>query len=117
MLKIYLSNYGIANRQGDNIFINRRFLEVPDLYDALIFHETEHTSGFSIKDILIDIKITHLKGLKLKYYKFILTHPSTWVEFSPLWFYKGHLSINPLLLCLYGVLALLTGVIGWHWIG
>jgi hypothetical protein len=79
------------------------------LYFAIFNHELQHSSGFSFKDIKLDLKNEDLKGMKKKYYKFILKHPKSWIEFLPFWIYEGNLIINPLILCFYGIILIVLG--------
>lgn len=111
--EIILTDYGIASRQGDTIFINRKLLSDADLYDAIIQHELEHTSGYSVKDIALDLNIKQLRGLKGRYWSFILKNPSTWIEFSPIYLRNRKISINPLLIAIYGLILLFIGGFLW----
>ena len=112
-MKLKKINYGIACRIGDVIYMNKKLRKYPPLYKAIFEHEKAHTSGFSLKDIVLDIKNSHLKGLKHQYYHFLFTTPSSWIEFLPFWWYEGKISINPLLTGLYGFIILLILSIWW----
>jgi hypothetical protein len=111
-------NYGIASRIGDDIFINKKIASFDKgLYDALIEHEQNHTSGYTLQDVKMDITNKQLKNIKDKYYKFILTHPSSWIEFLPIQFVKGNMIINPTLLIMYILFTLLFfggNLLGWY---
>jgi hypothetical protein len=111
--KIKYIPFGIACRQKDIIFINKELIKHPALFAAIIEHERSHTSKYSWHDLLIDIRNNHLKGLKKEYYKFVIKNPSTWIEFLPFWVYDGHITINPLLLLLYGLMVSILGIVGW----
>lgn len=78
----YIS-YGIGNRVGDIIYLNKKLKKFPKLHKAVLKHEKNHTSGWSLKDFFMDLHIKELEGVRGDYYKFILTHPSSWVNFSP----------------------------------
>lgn len=86
---IYINN-GIANRlPGNVILINKNLLNIKyyPLLLEIVEHEIKHTSeGYKRSDFLLDIK-----GFKHSwlYTKFILTNPSAWLQFSPIWHYKG----------------------------
>ena len=100
--KITEVNHGIACRIGDKIYVNNKLKKYnPYLYSSIILHEISHTSGFSLNDIAIDLNNKHLKGMKKEYWKFVLTHPSSWTEFFPFWFYGGKFVLNPLLTFFY----------------
>lgn len=112
-MKIKYINFGIASRQGDTIYLHKSLKEYPNLYKAILEHEKEHSPGFCWHDLRIDIGNKHLKGLKLEYYLFILSNPSTLAEFIPFWIYDGNLSLNPLILLFYGLVIALMGVLAW----
>ena len=113
VIKIHEIDKGIAHRIGDCIFINKKLKDYPKLYNAILQHEMEHSSGFNLHDIKLDIINSHLKGLKLEYYKFILSNPSTLVEFLPIYKEKDCYIINPTLLGLYSLLLIILGGILW----
>ena len=98
-LSVKQINYGIACRIGDTIYINEKIKSYSEeLYKAILSHELEHTSGWSWKDLAIDIDINQLKGLKKRYYGFILSNPGSWIEFLPLAKYDNRYVWNPLIL-------------------
>ncbi len=113
IIQIKQINYGIACRIGNIIYINKKLKNYPELYNAILRHEKAHTSGFSWKDIILDINNPHLKGLKRQYYSFILKNPSSLVEFLPFGWYNSQIIINPLLTGLYGLISILIGGILW----
>lgn len=103
-------NWGIASRVGGIVFINKRLKDYPKLENALLSHERAHTSDFTMKDILLDINLKDLKGLKWEYYKFIISNPSSWVEYSPVKKYGDFVLFNlPLLL-----IWLFAGGLAWY---
>ena len=103
-------NYGIACRIGNTIYINKRIKKYSSLlYDSIILHEKRHTRGFSLRDILLDVRNEEIAKYKKDYYKFILSEPSAWIEFSPICKYDGKFVVSPLILGLWG----LTGGVLW----
>jgi len=80
---------GIACRIGNQIYINKGLKKYPKLQKAIIKHEINHTSGFTMHDVKMDLVNNELKGHKVDYYKFVLTHPSSWTEFFPFDCYEG----------------------------
>lgn len=112
-MKIKYINFGIASRQGNNIYLHKGLLKHPALHAAILEHEKAHTSGYAWHDFIIDVRNNHLKGLKKEYYSFILKNPSSLSEFLPFWVYEGNLIINPLILLLYGLTISFMGVFGW----
>ena len=111
-MKVKETEWGIACRIENTIYINKN-LEKQDfmLYLAILNHELQHSSGYSWKDIKLDLRNEHLNGLKGKYYKFILKNPKSLVEFLPFWVYEKHFAINPSMLAIYGIFLILLGVI------
>lgn len=90
-------NHGIACRIGDDIYINKRLLDYPNLFKRILLHEKAHSSSFNRDDLILDLDNSHLEGVKREYYNFILTHPSSWTEFLPFGFYEKRFIINPLI--------------------
>ncbi len=112
-IKIEYTNYGIACRIGNTIIVNRALRERPELFEAIIRHEVEHTHRLALKDLILDLRIKQLGPFRKEYWKFVLTHPSSWTEFLPIGFYKGKILINPIILGFYGLVSLIVGLIGW----
>jgi len=83
-MRIVKTNTGIASRVEDTIYMNKMLDRYPKLKRAILEHENNHTDGFTMKDVLLDIRMDELKGLKSEYYKFILQNPSSWIEFLPI---------------------------------
>jgi len=106
-LRLYELDYGIASRIGDDIYINKKLKKDIGLYYAILNHEIDHSSGYTWKDISIDISNPHLSNLKLRYYKFLLSHPSTWTEFIPFAYRDNQLVINPTMLIVYIIFTVL----------
>lgn len=111
--KIRYLGHGIASRQGDNIFLHKNLKDYPKLHNRILLHESDHTSGFTWNDFIMDLNNSHLKDVKKDYYSFILKNPSSWTEFLPFWSYDGQLIINPTLLLFYGLVLSLGGFITW----
>jgi len=79
-----LINWGIASRVDNTVYLNKRLNRYPKLKSALISHERAHTDGLTMKDVVMDLDVKELKGLKSEYYKFLFSNPTAWVEFSPI---------------------------------
>jgi len=104
------TKWGIASRIGNTIFVNKNLkMQDPLLFSAIIEHELSHSSGYSWKDIKLDLKNKHLRNLKKRYYKFILKNPKALVEFLPFWVYEHEVALNPLMLGVYGVFLMICG--------
>lgn len=94
--KVKETNWGIACRIGNTIYLNKHLKKYPELYKAILKHEEDHTSRFKLKDILLDLKQKDWK--RIDYYKFMLNHPKTFVQYFPFWIYEGQFVIDPLML-------------------
>lgn len=112
-MQIKYSDWGIACRVKDIIYLNKKLKQYPKLHNALLQHEQEHSSGFTWKDIKIDLDNHYLKNLKLKYWQFVLSTPKSWVELIPIYFKDGNMLLNPLILLMWGNTILIVGIIGW----
>ncbi len=110
MVKIIKTNYGIASRCGDVIRFNRRLDKYPELKKAIISHEMDHSPDFNFDDLTIEFSISQLKGLKWKYYKFILTNPSCWTEYSPVSFEDKEIKVS------LSILIFWLFAIGFFWL-
>ena len=110
MTKIKWTTWGIASRQGNDIWMNKDLVWHPGLFNVILQHEQNHTSGFGLKDIHLDLRNDELKGYKKEYYSFILKNPRTWIEFLPFWFYEKKLAVNPIILIIWSILLILGGL-------
>lgn len=111
--KIIKVNKGIANRFPNSVIEIHGKLYLPEYSELLleiIAHEKEHTDSWTVKDIALDIVgFRH----KIKYAKFILTTPSSWWQFIPI--YKaqdGQYYYDITLMLFYGLTAALIGIGG-----
>lgn len=101
-LPIKFVNYGLGNRFDDCIEINRRLISYPYLLDEVIVHECKHSDAiWSWKDMWMDMKVSS-PGLLW----FVFTHPSTWCDFSPIWFRHGTLVIDMNILIFTSILLI-----------
>lgn len=78
-LQVRYSNKGIANFFGDYIEIHKDLKYNKKLRDYIIKHELGHKKEFDLwHEFKIDWKV--MPSLL----KFILVHPSTWIDFLPI---------------------------------
>lgn len=107
--KIIKSHYGIANRFSNyEIVINKKLFlnEYKPLLKEIIKHEIKHTdTGYEFIDLYNDL--VGFKNKKL-YYKFILTTPKSWVQFSPFYIYgnKFYFDISIIIFYFFTVIIL-----------
>ena len=109
MSKLEYINWGVASRVGNTVFLNKRLKYYRKLKNALIRHEKAHTEDFSMRDILLDLDLQDLKGVKKEYYKFIVQNPTAWVEFLPIKKYGDVILFNLPLLFIW----FFAGAIAW----
>lgn len=105
--------WGIANVMGGKIYLNQALKEKEwdNLREKVMAHELKHgmEDKYTSKDLANDMG--HL-SLDLDILLFIGQHPSSWVQFSPVWVYDRKLWIDKHLLLTYSVVVA-AGVIGW----
>ena len=112
-MKIIQTNFGLACRIGNKIYINRKIKKYPRLYQAFIKHEKAHSSSFTVKDIILDWRGGYIKKLKKDYYKFMITHPSSWTMFIPVWYYDDGLVVDPLMWFMWFLIIIWAGLLKW----
>ena len=83
-LKIKYSRNTVGCRIKDEIYLHPELYTSPELYKAVLMHEAEHTSGYSMKDVLMDLVNSDLEGHKREYYKFMFKHPRTFLGWLPI---------------------------------
>jgi len=84
LMKLTYIDYGVGNRVGDTIFLNKNLKKYPQLHDAILEHEGNHTDDWSFKDFMLDLRNDEIGEVKGEYYRFILTHPRAWANYSPI---------------------------------
>jgi len=83
-MEIKYIDYGIGNRVGNTIFLNKNLKKYPALYNAVLDHEKKHSGNYSKKDFLLDFHNRELRGVKGEYFRFILENPRSWINFFPI---------------------------------
>ena len=95
-------NYGIANRFPGYYIEYHKKLDQPaykKLKKEIIEHEKKHSDkGYDIEDLINDFVGFFEKKL---YYKFILTTPSSWIQYFPLYRSRNKWYIDPMLTLIY----------------
>jgi len=82
-MKIKYIDYGIGNRIGSTIYLNKQLKSIPGLCEAIKRHEYNHCDGWNFGDFMMDLSLKELKNVRKEYYRFIITHPKTWVNYLP----------------------------------
>lgn len=107
-------NHGIANRFSDNrIEVHSKLLrpQFKDLLREILNHEKIHQTGnYGLYDFKLD-----LRGFKNKelYRYFILTTPSSWLQFLPIYPSKGKIYFDVALLASWGAFLAFVGALSW----
>jgi len=110
--RIIYSDKGIASRFGNSIVLNKKLKQkkYKKLHDEIIEHELGHTSnGFSWHDFKHDLNWVQHKKL---YWKFILTTPKSWFQFSPIYYHFGEPYVD-LSLILYWLFIISLTILWW----
>lgn len=74
-------DYGVGHTINGKVYMNKRLLHYPELHDKILEHELKHVRG----EHHVDFKEKADWGI----IKFILTNPSAWVQYLPVWIIKG----------------------------
>ena len=110
-LNIVKINYAIAFRIGNIVYLNKNLDKYPELKKAIINHESEHTDGFGLSDIMTDLKGKHLGKVKKQYYKFLFTEKRAWHQLIPILKVEGKWSLDFVTLLLWILFLITFGVI------
>ena len=87
-MKITEVDWGVANNFGDEIEVNRHLKEYPKLYIPIMRHEFAHdNSVFSWKELKHDL-VTDNKLNQWDLLKFMIHHPKTFTQLSPIYYSK-----------------------------
>ena len=116
-MSVWLSfvDYGVANRYSyngwDEIEVNKDLTKNWGLYNNIIKHEIKHLpGGFTFYDFKHDIN----DGIsKRGLYKWMLRHPKSWLQLSPIWYTKQKgiiIDINSIIMWTI-ILTIIGGII------
>ncbi len=107
---IEYNEWGIANRIGNVIVLNKNLKKYPWLHDKLLEHELEHNENplYNVKHDLKSLKNTKMIEWIAKT-KFMLHYPRSLVQLSPVWFYKRRPYFDLSLMLVYSI----TGLVWW----
>jgi len=105
-INIQLIDFGVGYRTGNNIEINRRLLNYPNLYKEVLDHEMKHNTD-SLVDLWHDFKA--LSNFNLEWLKFSIQNPKAVFQSAlPVWKIKEGWCINSFLCFFYSATILLT---------
>lgn len=78
--KIRFVNYGVAHVINEEIFLNKKLQEKPELMYRILEHEIKHINGENPD---------WFENFDADYVMFILQHPSSWIHLLPVYFKQG----------------------------
>ena len=87
MVKIIFTKYGVADRIGDEILINEKLPNSPELYNWILSHELSHSGSFSKDDFKKDFRKEDFK-MSWKVLQWQLKNPSGLTQLLPVRRYK-----------------------------
>lgn len=99
--------WGLANSYPDRIEINKNLKYYKDLRNNIIKHELKHIEG---NDLIQEFDYNIWKIFPSLSY-FILTHPSTWIDFLPIQIRKSKIIIDINMIKLYLIIIVLIIII------
>jgi hypothetical protein len=106
-------DWGIGNVIDGEIYLHKKLKkdEYSKLRQKILLHELNHDPDkkYTIKDMLHDARHT---SIDLDLIFFILSTPSSWLQFSPIIYKNKKLILDRQTLYLYG-LIIFSVVIGW----
>lgn len=105
--KVKYTTLGLANSYKDFIEINYNLKFNKHLRDYIVKHELGHSEGY---DILHEFKSINLKIFPSLLW-FIIIHPKTWIDFSPIQIKKSYWVIDYNLITLYALSIILCIII------
>ncbi len=103
-MRVEYNIWGMANRIGNVVVLNKNLKKYPWLHDKLLEHESKHNekSLYNIKHDLKSLKNTKMIEWIAKT-KFMLRYPRSLVQLSPIWFYKGRVYFDLSLMLVYSI--------------
>lgn len=105
-MRVKYSEWGLANRFGDTILLNENLKYYPRLREILIDHELTHERN-PLKNIKIDIDSVKNIGFLEAFMriKFMLKHPKSLIQMSPVWIYKRRPYFDLSLILIYLIIG------------
>lgn len=101
-IKILYKRYGLANFFGNYIEINEKLKDKKKIRDYIIHHELGHKKEF---DLLHEFKIDWKVLPSILW--FVLTTPSSWIDFSPIQYRDKKIIYDVNLSILYALVIIL----------
>ena len=115
-MSLIYSDWGLANRIGNDIVLNKQLLkpEWKQLHDQLLAHESGH-NDHPIHNLNHDVDsvIDSSPPELVTKIMFMIRHPKSLVQMSPVWFYQGRPYFDLSLILLY---LCVGAIIYFNWI-
>ena len=114
MVQVIYVPWALANRFDTHIELNENLPKYPELHDAILAHELEHTDkkGFTKEDFLLDLGPTKVNYWKL--FKFMCIYPKTFLQFAPVYKQGKTIFYDWNMLIVWGVmLSAIIGTVIW----
>ncbi len=110
-MEIIEVSHSVANRYPGYIEMNKNLKKYPKLYKAILEHELSHTNkSWSLKDFKLDF-VSKTKVNFFTLMKFMLSHPASFLQLSPILYSKKKgLIIDINLLIMYLIMFLVVTI-------
>lgn len=108
-MKVELVSFGVANRYGETIEINKALLKPrwKRFHDWVMMHEEHHDSGAYTKEDFFHDMNTPL-WVQKESLLFMLTEKGAWWQLVPIWYYRNEWIVDRSGLLIYAAILLLT---------
>ena len=110
-MKLKYVDYGIGNRIGDTIYLHKKLKNHPRLHNQILQHEKKHSSDWNLNDFFLDFKNEEIQGVRKEYYGFVLTTPSSWINFLPITIIDGKMALDINITIVWIVMFLIFGIL------
>lgn len=85
-MELEYSGWGLANRFGNKIVLNKNLKKYPKLHNTILQHELDHKNKGIKHNLSHDFD--SLGEMWLEKTIFMIKHPKSFVQLSPIYFYK-----------------------------
>lgn len=86
---VIYTDWGVGSRTGNTIELHKDLILYPELHDAILKHELEHTSkDFSMDDFIHDA-FPNDKINRWELFKFWIVRPKCWIALLPFYWFPG----------------------------
>lgn len=108
-VSVTYSDWGLANRIGNVIILNRNLKNYPNLHKTILDHELKHDPSKFVFNLDHDWNSLFEDGLVNLIAKtiFMFKHPKSLVQLSPIWIYKNRIYFDLTMDIIYMIIALM----------